>query len=68
MTIQEFKNIARSENFHYEGIYGIHYFRYGLHIYRSIEKLTGEASETYFEEVMNVKRPISKEKFINQLN
>jgi hypothetical protein len=68
MTIQDFKNIAHSENFHYEGIYGVHYFRYGLHIYRNIEKLTGEVSETYFEEVMNVKHPISKEKFINQLN
>lgn len=68
MTIKDFKNIANFENFHVENIYGSHWYKYGLHIYTTVEKLTGKVSETYFAEVLNQKRPISKEKFLQELN
>ena len=68
MTIEEFKQIATFENFHIENLYGSHWYKYGLHIYKTVEKLTGKVEITYWAEVMNIKKPISKEKFLSELN
>jgi hypothetical protein len=68
MTIDNFKTVANSENFHYENIYGIHYYSFGFHIFKTVEKLTGKIFETYYTEDQNTRIPITKEQFLNKLN
>ena len=65
MTIEQFKNLADEINFHNGKEYGIKYHKYRFVIYRTIEKLSGQVTEMYYEDNFT---QVTKEKFIKLLN
>ena len=64
MTINNFKNLAENNIFHLENCFGVTYSSVGFKIFKTVEKLTGKAAETYQIDG----KPVTKTAFLLGLN
>jgi hypothetical protein len=63
-TINDFKNLAERNVFHFENCFGVTYSIFGFKVFKTVEKLTGKASQTYQIDG----RPVTKTAFLLALN